>query len=290
MDDPTILEIKITEDVSFRLILVEGGSFNMGSEGDEREQPIHFVSLPSFYIAEHPVIQILWLTVMGRENPSHFPSLQRPVERVSWYASAAFCNQLSLHCDYAPVYFSDPAFQKPLNFEDAQKIEYPNTLSIFFNPVVEGFRLPTEAEWEYAARGGNKSGDFRYAGGDKLDELGWYDDNSHRQTKAVGLKLANELGLYDLSGNVWEWCVDQWHENYHGAPKDGSAWLDLEEGTFGVLRGGCWDYDPSDCRPSARGYSHLAFRRDHVGFRVVLGSSSRQLSRSKPIDSSVGGQ
>ena len=123
MADPTFFNIKITEAVSIRLILVEGGSFNMGSEDYEREQPIHPVTLPSFYLAEYPVTQALWLAVVGGENPAYFPGLQRPVESISWYDAAAFCNQLSLRCGYAPVYFSDSAFQKSLTLNVTQKIE-----------------------------------------------------------------------------------------------------------------------------------------------------------------------
>ncbi|MDX2072580.1 MAG: formylglycine-generating enzyme family protein [Haliscomenobacter sp.] len=272
MADPTLLNIKITEAVSFRLIQVEGGSFNMGSDDRESEQPIHPVTLSSFYLAEYPVSQALWLAVVGGENPSNFPGPHRPVESISWYDAAAFCNQLSLHCGYASVYFSDSAFQKSLSLEATQKIEYPNTIPVFFNPQAKGFRLPTEAEWEYAARGGNKSGGFRYAGGDKLDEVGWYDDNSHGETKAVGIKLANELGLYDMSGNVWEWCADQWDATYRGAPKDGSAWLGLKEDVGRVLRGGSWYFNPQDCRPSYRSYDPPSSRNNDVGFRVVLGS------------------
>lgn len=272
MADPTPLNIKVTEAVTFRLILLEGGSFNMGSDEYESEQPIHPVKVPSFYLAEYPVTQALWLAVVGSENPFNFPGHQRPVENVSWYDAAAFCNELNLHCDYAPVYFSDPTFQKSLNIEATQKMEYPNTIPVFSNPQAKGFRLPTEAEWEYAARGGNQSEGFRYAGGDKLDEVGWYDDNSHGETKAVGLKLANKLGLYDMSGNVFEWCEDQNHENYQGAPKDGSAWVNREDGAFRVLRGGGWGYDPRFCRSSRRDGSHPAPRSFNVGFRVVLGS------------------
>jgi formylglycine-generating enzyme required for sulfatase activity len=268
----TFIQVVPDTGLSFKLCLVEGGSFNMGSDYYESEQPIHPVTLPSFYLAEYTVTQALWLAVVGGENPSTFPGSQRPVENVSWYDAAAFCNHLNLHCSYPPMYFSDPTFKKSLNLEATRKLNIFEAIPIFSNPAAKGFRLPTEAEWEYAARGGNKSGGFHYAGGDKLDEVGWYSDNSHHETKAVGLKLANELGLYDLSGNVLEWCADQWHDNYQGAPKDGSAWLGLEDYAFRVQRGASCGYYPQGCPPSNRQYSRPAIPNTDVGFRVVLGS------------------
>lgn len=221
---------------SSALIWVEGGTFKMGSDEYNREKPIHEVTVPSFAIGKYLVTQELWTAVM-EENPSWFVGAKRPVEQVSWQDTQRFFEKIN----------RDPRL-------------LPG----------QQFRLPSEAQWEYAARGGSKSGNFRYAGGDKLDEVGWYDDNSHGETKAVGLKLPNELGLYDLSGNVWEWCEDQYHDSYKGAPKDGSAWLGLEDDAFRVLRGGSWGGSPDGCRPSDRDSDHPAFRNGDVGFRVVL--------------------
>ena len=225
---------------SSELVLVEGGTFMMGSDEYDSEKPIHKVTLPSFAMGKYPVTQELWMAVMG-ENPSRFIDPIRPVELVSWEETQVF-------------------FQK-IN----QDVRLPD------NHV---FRLPTEAEWEYAARGGNRSGGFRYAGGDKLDEVGWYNDNSHGETKPVGLKLPNELDIHDLSGNVWEWCADQWHGNYEGAPTDGSAWIDRGENTSRVLRGGGWGSDSRYCRISNHGFNPPAYRTDGVGFRMVVGSPS----------------
>ena len=112
----------------------------------------------------------------------------------------------------------------------------------------QSYRLPSEAEWEFAARGGTQSGGYRYAGSNKLEEVGWYNHNSHSQTKPVGLKLPNELGIYDMSGNVWEWCADYWHDNYDSAPADGSAWLGEEENTRRVIRGGSWFNNVNNCQ------------------------------------------
>ncbi len=223
---------------SSELVLVEGGTFMMGSDEYDREKPAHKVTLPSFAMVKYPVTQELWMAVMG-ENPSRFIDPKRQVERVSWEDAQAFCQKIN---------------------QDARL------------PSGQVFRLPTEAEWEYAARGGKKPGGFRYAGGDKLDELGWYDDNSYGETKPVGLKLANELGIHDLSGNVWEWCADHWHGDYKGAQKDGSVWLDKEKYATRVVRGGSWNFNPQDCRPSCRNTYPPASRNSGVGFRVVLGS------------------
>lgn len=221
---------------SAELLWVDGGTFKMGSDEYEHEKPIHEVVVPGFAIGKYPVTQELWTAVMD-ENPSRFIGAIRPVEQMSWLDTQEFFEKIN----------RDPRL-------------LPG----------QQFRLPTEAEWEYAARGGRKSGSFRYAGGDKLDEVGWYDDNSHDETKAVGLKLPNELGLHDMSGNVWEWCEDQYHDSYKCAPKDGSAWLGLEDDAFRVLHGGSWNSVPEGCRPSDRDDFHPAGRGSGVGFRVVL--------------------
>ena len=136
-----------------------------------------------------------------------------PVINVTWYGAIAYCDWLS------------------------EKEGQP-------------YRLPSEAEWEYVARGGVKSKGFLYAGGHKLKEVGWYSKNSHGQTKPVGLKQPNELGLYDMSGNVREWCADHWHENYNGAPTDGSAWVTGGDASRRVVRGGSWFNYDYRCRVS----------------------------------------
>ena len=168
-----------------------------------------------------------------KDNPSFFTGDSRPVETVSWEDAQAFIQKLN---------------------ELTGKV----------------YRLPAEAEWEYAARGGQHSKGYKYAGSNKLKEVGWYRENSHVETKAVGLKYSNELGLYDMSGNVWEWVEDQWHGNYEGAPTDGSAWVDKEEGTSRVLRGGSWSNDPEYCRCTSRITITPELRYDFIGLRLVL--------------------
>lgn len=225
---------------SFRMIEVIGGIFDMGADDEDAfndEKPIHQVTVPGFWMGEFPVTQALWQAVLG-ENPSYFPGLDRPVEQVSWDMITQ-------------------RFLLALNKQTGQN-----------------YRLPTEAEWEYAARGGSHHSPYRYAGSHRLKDVAWYYENSHGETKQVGLKQPNALGLYDLSGNVDEWCADHKHENYEGAPTDGSAWIDKgDEGRLRVLRGGSWhDFDPRYCRVSYRDDNAPGKDFSSVGFRLVLSS------------------
>ncbi|AEE52752.1 formylglycine-generating enzyme family protein [Haliscomenobacter hydrossis] len=225
---------------SFRMIEVLGGDFMMGADdkaANYDEKPIHQVNAPTFWMGEFPVTQVLWQAVLG-ENPSYFPGLDRPVEQVSWNdVTKRFLPALNVHCG-------------------------------------KNYRLPSEAEWEYAARGGIHHSLYGYAGSNRLKDVGWYAENSHGETKAVGLKQPNALGLFDMSANVWEWCADHWHDNYKGATKDGSAWIEMgEEGRSRVLRGGSWYlYNPIYYRVSYRGSKDPGLDSDSVGFRLVLSS------------------
>ena len=224
------------------MIFVEGGKFLMGSDDEDAfgdEQPIQEVKVSSFYLAKYPVTQALWKTVMGAdENPSYFRGDNRPVEQVSWEEARDFIEKLN-HLTGRKTY-----------------------------------RLPSEAEWEYAARGGKLSQGYKYAGSDNLDEVGWYNDNSHGETKPVGQKDHNELGLYDLSGNVLESVQDQWHSNYNGRPRDVGAWEDREEDANRVFRGGRWDIPPRYCRVSYRYVNGPRSRAKYVGFRLALSLQS----------------
>lgn len=231
-----------------RLLHVPGGEFLMGSADDDpdardNEKPAHRVRLDDFFIGEFLVTQDLWKAVMG-ENPSQFEGLPRqPVILISW-------------SDIAQKFL--PRLRKL-----TEKV----------------FRLPTEAEWEYAARGGpfafhigeGRGGaeDYRYAGSDRLEQVGWYKENSGGASRDVGLLLPNALGLYDMSGNVWEWCADVWHDNYIGAPTDGSAWVDSQGGVRRLVRGGSIGSGPQLCRPASRGLNVPSTRNFYLGFRLV---------------------
>ena len=228
--------------VSLTLVYIPGGTFWMGSKdddpkADDDEKPRHQVTLPAFWMGETPVTQGQYQAVMG-SNPSHFEGdLHRPVERVSWNDADRFCQELS------------------------RKLSQ------------EIISLPSESQWEYACRGGT---DTRYFFGDDAAQLGnyaWYYGNSGNETHPVKQKKPNAWGLYDMHGNVWEWCADQWHDNYQGAPTDGSAWLSSDESKHRLLRGGSWDLTAEYCRSAYR-YLGTPDGRDHsIGFRVVCRAS-----------------
>ncbi len=218
------------------MIQVEGGTFQMGGTKWDREQPIHPVTIPTFHIGKYPVTQALYVFVMG-ENPSYFEGAERPVERVSWHDAKRFVAKLNQ--DYGNL----------------------------------GFRLLSEAEWEYAARGGKEGqeNNFEFAGSKDIEEVAWYGKNSHGETKPVGWKEPNQLGIYDMSGNVEEWCEDDWHSNYEDAPKDGSAWVDEPRASTRVRRGGSWlNGSTGDCRVAYRDYDSPAYGYIVLGFRLGL--------------------
>jgi formylglycine-generating enzyme len=227
-------------DHAFTMIHVAGGSFTMG-ETKENHQ------LADFYIADTPVTQALYEYIMG-QNPAYFKGRNRPVEQVSWFDAVIFCNQLSVALGRVPYYYHDADYKEP--FIKAEKY---NNQPIFFKAAAAGYRLPKEKEWEFAAISGRHSKGYEYAGGNDLDDVGWYNGNSHSETKPVKLKFPNDLNLYDMSGNVWEWCED-WYN------KSGSA---------RVLRGGSWFGYPEYCRATFRLSGTPAHRSNNIGFRLA---------------------
>ena len=234
--------------LSFKMIAIEGGTFDMGSNEYNAEKPIHAVSLSDYWLCEFPVTQALWAYVMQDTNmldPSYFKGADRPVENVSW--------------DDIVTHF----------------LPKLNTITEGVRPEGMVYRLPTEAQWEYAARGGKywKEYPFEYSGSDKLNEVGWYDENSHNETKPVGLKTPNLLDIHDMSGNVWEWCED-WYSSdfYEQCKQDGVVEnpCNRSKGTTRVLRGGGWDYFAQDCRSTFRYDYSPSIRYTYIGFRLAL--------------------
>ena len=218
------------------MIRVEGGTFTIGAHANQvadawdDEKPTHSVTLSSYYIAETEVTQALWQAIMGN-NPSNFKdNSNNPVECVS--------------------------------YDDCK--EFISKLNALTN---KQFRLPTESEWEFAARGGNKSRDYKYSGSDNLDDVAWYGNNSGNRTHPVKTKAPNELGLYDMTGNVWEWCND-WYGNYPSSAQTNPQ--GPNSGADRVLRGGSWDDDARNCRSSCRGGSSPGNGDGNWGLRLVL--------------------
>ena len=216
--------------VSFKMIAVKGGTFQMGSDdGYEWEKPVHQVTLSDYYIGETEVTQELWSAVMG-SNPSRFSgNMQCPVEMVSWNDCQTFISKL-------------------------------NELT------GATFRLPTEAQWEFAARGGNNSQGYIYSGSNTIDDVAWYTSNSSSTTHPVKTKAPNELGIYDMSGNVLEWCSD-WYGSYSSAAQTDPT--GSSTGSYRVIRGGSWGNYATSCRVAHRFFSTPSLSYDCLGLRLA---------------------
>jgi formylglycine-generating enzyme required for sulfatase activity len=244
-----------TNSLGATMVWVPGGSFTMGDTagGGDKDEIKHQVSLSGFYMGQTEVTQAQWQKVMG-SNPSNFiggsDAPNRPVEQVSWYDAVEFCNKLSLQEGKSPVYTI-------------------NGNNVTLNQGASGYRLPTEAEWEYAAKGGASTPvqTVKYAGSANLEEIAWTSSNSGNTTHPVAQKKANGLGLYDMSGNVWEWCWD-WKGDYSTSAQTDPA--GPASGTYRVIRGGNWYSSAGYARLSDR-YSYTPdYRNYDIGFRVVL--------------------
>lgn len=227
--------------VTFNMKLVKHGSFDMGSDASGAyadEQPVHRVTISNdFYIGETEVTQALWRAVTG----------SIPMAGSSWISTIGLGNNY-------PAYY--------ISWSDCQNfIEDLNDLTGL------NFRMPTEAEWEYAAKGGNKSQGYTYSGSNTADDVAWYTGNSDGKTHPVATKEPNELGVYDMSGNVYEWCQD-WYGNYSsGAQTDPTG---PSSGTYRVFRGGCWTHGAGNCRPSSRSRTSPSSAFNYLGLRLVL--------------------
>jgi formylglycine-generating enzyme required for sulfatase activity len=255
---------KLGGDLFLRMMQIPGGTFKMGSPEDELDRidwegPQHVVTVPSFFMGKYPITQAQWrfvavLEPVNREldlDPSRFKGDNRPVERVNWYEAVEFCDRLSRYTS-------------------------------------REYRLPTEAEWEYACRAGTTTpfhfgetittdlANYRgtdqeisgttYSGSYGAGPKGEYREET---TPVDHFGVANGFGFHDMHGNVFEWCLDHWHDSYEGAPPDGSAWLSDNEGANRVIRGGSWRHFPRHCRSASRNDYSPETRFSIVGFRVV---------------------
>ena len=230
--------------VSFTMVGVEGGTFQMGataeqgSDAYDNEKPVHQVTVSSFSIGQTEVTQALWYAVMG----------QKPTTGGYHWSSTYGLG------DNRPAYY--------VSWDDCQEfIAKLNQLT------GKQFRLPTEAEWEYAARGGNKSQGYEYAGSNTIGDVAWYTENSSSSTHDVATKQANELGIYDMSGNVWEWCSD-WYGSYSSYAQTNPT--GAGSGSHRVYRGGSWNRSARSCRVSCRDYYAPSGRYGIIGLRLAL--------------------
>ena len=229
------ISIPVKNGITIDMVKVEAGTFMMGATSEmkktvDEEKPVHKVILTNdYYMGKYEVTQALWKMVMG-SNPSYFEGDNLPVEKVSWNDCQEFIGKL--------------------NSMTGRK-----------------FRLPTEAEWEYAARGGKKGRGYQYSGSSTISDVAWYIDNSGLKTHPVGTKQANELGIYDMSGNVWEWCQD-WYDSYVSLSQTNPT--GAVSGSYRVFHGGSWDDYAWLCRSSYRLYDASGYRRYDLGLRLVL--------------------
>jgi formylglycine-generating enzyme required for sulfatase activity len=246
-------QVTLAAGVELELVAVPGGSFRMGSghgQGYPDEEPQHFVQMASFWIGKYPVTQRQWGAIMGAHR-GRFSGPELPVETISWEAAARFCERLS-------------------------------------KKIGRRCALPSEAQWEYACRAGshtpfsygptltsdlaNYNGEFSYRGGPK----GIY----RHVTTPVGSLPPNAFGLFDLHGGLWEWCADAWHDDYYGAPPDGSAWQASPRAPFRVARGGSWHDIPEVCRSAARLKARADEGDEMTGFRIVMNGTALSDIRS----------
>ena len=235
---------RIIPGLGIEFVYVKAGTFLMGSaeSGPNDEKPVHQVKITrDYWMGTCEITQAQWRALMGTD-PSKYKGDNLPVEMVSWHEVTEFCRKLT--------------------DREREKGKLPDGYV---------YRLPTEAEWEYAARGGTKSKGFIYPGSNDPDEVAWHHPGSSDETHPVGTKRPNELGLYDMAGNVWEWCLDFYAPDYYAkAPQADPVNSGSGDKTYRVCRGGSWGLYPTHCRSANRGGGTPAGRFYSYGFRVVL--------------------
>lgn len=258
----------------FKMIFVRGGDATLGDESF-RSNPPHDVKLTyNYFMGQFPVTQEIYKAITGK-NPSRFQGINHPVEKVNWKDAMDCCNLLNKQIGLNPMCGED------YELLDGKGKRTKDILK------VSGFRLPTETEWEYAAKGGSYSSPrgastgsaaslkeqspaTRYAGSNFPDEIGWYDNNNGYETKPVGLKFPNQLGIYDMSGNVWEWCIDRFDGDYYKKDSNNTNPANLGKGSARVLRGGSWRIGADGCRMAGRGNFDPDGGWYYRGFRLLF--------------------
>jgi formylglycine-generating enzyme required for sulfatase activity len=250
-------EIDLGDGVKMNFVSISNGSFTMGqADGNSDESPTRTVTISNgFFMGKYEVTQEQYQKIMGT-NPSHFTTdTNLPVEQVSWYYAVSFCNKLSINQGLKPCY-TDSDGSTTINSGDTVTCDWS----------ANGYRLPTEAEWEYCCRAGTTT---IYSCGDSFDSAyGWYYSNSSSKTHVVGTKTANPWGLHDMHGNVWEWCWDWYDSDYYSA-NDNSDPRGPDSGSVLVNRGGSWDYFASYLRSADRHSYYPNGTSDYIGFRVL---------------------
>ena len=224
--------------IHMEMVRIASGKFALGSPPNEigrrdNESPISEVNVPAFYMAKFVVTQEQWVAIMGR-NPAIFrENLQAPVENISWLEAQDFCRKLAAKTQHL-------------------------------------YRLPSESEWEYACRAGTNTAYHFGDSSTQLTEYAWFADNANKRSQPVGQKVPNPWGLYEMHGGIWEWCEDVWHDNFNGAPADGSAWVFDGYTSRRVRKGGSWSNEAKLCRAASREWHWQSDRYNDIGFRVVI--------------------
>lgn len=254
------------------MVFVPGGTFTMGDTagiGFDEELPTHSVTLNSFYMAKYLVTQGEYEAIMGNNPASGFGVGDNiPVYDVNWYDAIKYCNLRSIQEKLKPVY-SISGSTNPDDWGEVPDFGDDDSTwaAVICNWNATGYRLPTEAEWEYAARGATDNPDYLYSGSDNIDEVAWYIDNSGSSTPAVGGKAPNGLEIYDMSGNVYEWCWDWFDASYYKSSPSKNP-TGPESGSRRMLRGGSWDFHDYFCRVSCRGNNTPFSKYHYNGFRI----------------------
>ena len=268
-DDENIMEYLEIEEVISKeqdpdMVFVKGGRYIPSFFEEER-------GVFDLYVSKYQTTQIKWKKVMGTD-PSKFKGDRRPVEQISWTKTLEYCNKLSEHYGLQPVYKIENNKLVAVIHNDGEEV-YPDLADF---SKTEGYRLPTELEWEWFARGGEIASqegtfDFEYSGSDNISEVAWYDSNSRKETHAVGNKKPNQIGLYDCSGNVWEWCYDT---GTNGYLLEERPFLFDESNNGMRVKGGSWYTSFGYCNFTARGSVSYAY--NGVGFRIVRTANTKR--------------